>query len=103
MLAARAEGVPLQAEAVGDDEERGQRHRGGGDDRVEQAERGEWDRGDVVPEGPPEVAADGAERGAGQPDRVGNGPQVVAEQDHVRGGDGDVRSGAEGEPEVGGG
>ena len=102
-LAARARHdlVPLQPQAVGHDEDRGQRHGGRGDDRVEEAEGGERERGRVVAERPPEVAADGPERGAGKPDRVRDRPQVVAEQDQVGGGHRDVRAGPEGQPEVG--
>ena len=102
-MATRAEGVPLQAKAVGDDEERGQRHGHRGDHRVEEAERGERQGGGVVPERPAEVAADGAEGGAGEHDRVGDAPQVIAEQDQVRRADRDVGAGPEGQPEVGGG
>ena len=102
-LVGRAEGIPLQAEAVGHHEDRGQGHRGGGDDRVEQAERGQRDRRHVVAERPAEVDADRREGGARQPDRVGHAAQVVAEQDHVGGADRHVGAGAEGEPEVGGG
>jgi len=96
-LAGRAEGIPLQAEAVGHHEQRGQRHGGGGDDRIEVAERGERDRGRVVPERPREVEADGAEGRAGKPDRVGDRAQVIPQQDHVGRPDGDVGAGAEGE------
>ena len=42
-----------------------------------------------------------AERAAGQPDRVGRGPQVAADQGQVAGLDGDVGAGAHGQPEVG--
>jgi len=35
-----------QAQRVGDDGDAGERHRGAGDDRVEQPERGEWQRGE---------------------------------------------------------
>jgi len=99
----RAEGIPLQAKAVGDHEDRGQGHRGGREDRVQQAERGQRDRRHVVAERPGEVGPDRREGGARQPDRVGHAAQVVAEQDHVGGADRHVGAGAEGEPEVGGG
>jgi hypothetical protein len=98
----RSEGIPLQAKAVGHDEDRGQGHRGGGEDRVEQAKRGQRDRRHVVAESPPEVDADRREGCPGQPDRVGHAAQVIAEQDHVGGADRHVGAGAEGEPEVGG-
>jgi len=48
----RAEWIPLQAKAVADHENRRQRHRGGGEDRVEQAERGQRDRRHVIAERP---------------------------------------------------
>ena len=95
--------MPLQAQAAGHDEGRGQRHGRRGDDRVEEAERGERQRGGVVAERPGEVAADGPEGGAGERDRVGDASEVVAEQDQVRGADRDVGAGPEGQPEVGGG
>jgi hypothetical protein len=102
-IACPAKGIPLQAEAVGDHEGRGQGHRGGGDDRVKEAEGGQRDRRDVVPERPCEVAADGAEGGACEANRVGDGFEIIAEQDHIGGADRHVGPGAEGEPEVGGG
>ena len=44
---------------------------------------------------------DGPERAAREPDRIGDGPQVIAEQDQVGGADRDVRAGPEGQPEIG--
>src|SRR5580693_10570555 len=44
-----------QAEAVGYDEDRAERHRGGGDQRAEVAQGGQRDRGRVVAEGPEQV------------------------------------------------
>ena len=59
-----------QAQAVRDDEDARERHRGRGDDRVEQPGSGERDRGDVVGERPEQVALDRRERAAREPDRV---------------------------------
>ncbi len=53
---------PAQPQAVADDEERGAGHRGPGHHRVEHPGRSERDRGDVVGEGPEEVAP-GSSRG----------------------------------------
>jgi hypothetical protein len=55
-----APGIPgvsgtAQPQAVGDHEHRGQRHGGAGDHRVEQTERGQWQSGEVVGEGPEQV------------------------------------------------
>src|SRR5690348_12173777 len=63
-------GEAAQAEAVGDDEHRGERHGCAGDHRVEQACRGEGEGGDVVREGPEQVALDDAQGTPGQADRV---------------------------------
>src|SRR5689334_24491248 len=43
---------PPQPQAVGHDEDAGERHRGTGEHRVEQPGGGEGQRGDVVGEGP---------------------------------------------------
>src|SRR5690606_12043246 len=47
-----------QAEAVGNDRHRRERHRRGGDHRVEIAESGQGNGGDVVAERPEQVLAD---------------------------------------------
>ena len=57
--------------------------------------------GHVVGERPEQVALDGAQGGAGEPDGVGGGPQVAADQGEVGGLDGDVGAGAHGQAEVG--
>src|SRR5262249_37946331 len=49
-----------QPQAVADHEDRGERHRGAGDHRVEQAQRGQRQGGHVVGERPEQVALDGA-------------------------------------------
>ena len=93
--------IALEPQAVCHDEDRGQRHGRRCDDGVEEAERGEREGDGVVAERPREVAADGPEGGARELDRVRDGLQVVAEQDHVGGADRDVGTGSEGQPEVG--
>ena len=50
---------------------------------VEQAERGQRQRGHVVREGPEQVALDRGERAPGQPDCVGRHAQVTAHQRQV--------------------
>src|ERR1019366_6840652 len=45
-----------QPQAVGHDEHRAERNGGGGDQRVEKAERGQRDGGGVIGEGPEQVA-----------------------------------------------
>ena len=90
----------LDAEAVVDDEDGGQGHRGGGDEGVQEPGSSDRDRGDVVSEGPAEVGADGAEGLAGDRDRIRDDVDVVADEDDVRGFEGDVGAGHEREPEV---
>ena len=58
LLARRVEAA--QPQRVRDDEHARERHRGRGDDRVQQAGDRERDRGDVVGERPEEVALDRA-------------------------------------------
>src|ERR1700683_1307897 len=55
-----------QAQAVGHDQDRGHGHRGGGDDRVEEAEGGQRHGRHVVAERPGQIALDRLEGGAGQ-------------------------------------
>jgi hypothetical protein len=95
--------VSLQPQAIGYNKDRGQCHGRRGDNRVEEAERGERQRRDVVAKRPHEIAADRPERGPRQPDRFRDRPQVVAEQDQVGGADRDIGPGSEGEPQVSGG
>ena len=76
-------------------------HRGGGDDRVQQAGDGERDRGDVVGEGPEEVALDRAQGPSREADRVGGGAQVAGDERQVGRLDRDVGAGADREAEVG--
>ncbi len=90
-----------QAQGVGDDREARQHHRQAGDDRVEQADRGERDRGDVVPERPGEVLLDRAQRGAAEADRVGRRAQVAGDEREVRGLDRHVGARPDRQPEVG--
>jgi hypothetical protein len=80
---------PAQAQAVGHHEHAGERHRRPGDQRVEQPERGQRQRGEVV-----QVALDRAQGAPGQPDRVHRGPQVAADQGEIAGFDGNVGAGA---------
>src|SRR5690242_773855 len=102
ILSSGARPEPTQAQAVPDDEDGGQGHGGRGHQRVGQAERGQRDGQHVVAEGPGQVGADGPERGPGQRDRVGDGAQVVAQQDHVGGDDRDVRARTQGQSQAGG-
>ena len=62
-----------EAEAVGDDEGARAGHGGAGHERAEQPGGGERQGGDVVGEGPEQVALDGAQRPAGESDGVGRG------------------------------
>ena len=61
---------PAQPQAVGDHEHGAERHRGGGDQRVEEPEGGQRDGGGVVAERPEQVALDRGQRPPGQRDRV---------------------------------
>ena len=80
-----------QSEGVRDDRHRAEGHRRGREDgveehavdRVEDAHR-DRDEDDVVGEGPEEVLADVAHRGARQGDRVDERPQVAAHEGHAR-------------------
>ena len=90
-----------QPQGVRHDEDARERHRGGGDDRVQQPGDGERDRGDVVGERPEEVALDRGERAAREPDRVGGRAQVAGDEREVGRLDRDVRAGADREAEVG--
>jgi uncharacterized membrane protein len=63
LVSGRAE--PAQPQAVGDHEHGTERHRGPGDQRAEEAERGQRDGEDVVGEGPEQVPFDGGQRAAG--------------------------------------
>ena len=92
-----------QPQRVEDDRDARERHREAGQQRVQQAGRRERDRGDVVAEGPAEVLADRAQRGAREPDRVGGAAQVAGDQRQVGGLDRDVGAGADRQPEVRGG
>ena len=69
-----------QAEAVADHEDAGEGHGGSGDRRVEQAERGQRDGGNVVGERPEQVALEGGQGPAGEPDGVDGGAEVTADQ-----------------------
>jgi hypothetical protein len=90
-----------QPQAVGDHEHARERHGRAGDHRVEEPGGGERERGDVVGEGPEQVALDRGEGAAGQADGVGGGAQVAADQGEVGCLDGDVGAGAHREAEVG--
>src|SRR3954454_12287711 len=92
-----------EPEAVCDDEDGREGHRGTGEQRVQQPGGGEREGGDVVGEGPEQVAADGAERGVGEPDCVRRGSQVSAHESEVAGGDRHVGAGTHGDAEIGGG
>jgi hypothetical protein len=65
MLFSRAYAEALEPKAVGHDEDGRQRHGRGGEDGVEEAERGQRDDRDVVAERPHEVHPDSPERGTG--------------------------------------
>jgi hypothetical protein len=93
--------VALQPEAVGDDEDRRQRHGGRGEDRVEVAERGERDGGGVVAEGPEQVLPHQAHGRAGDLDRGGDVEHVVADEDDIAGLFGHVGAGADRHADVG--
>src|SRR5256885_188523 len=56
-----------QPQAVAHHEDRGQRHRTPRDHRVEQPGRGQRQRGDVVGEGPEQIALDGPQGGPATP------------------------------------
>jgi hypothetical protein len=92
---------PAQAQRVADHRDAREDHRQAGDDGVEQADRGQRDRGDVVAEGPAEVLLDRAQRGAAEADGVGGGAQVAGDEREVGGLDGDVGAGADAQAEVG--
>ena len=66
-----------------------------------QASDRERDRGDVVGEGPEEVALDRAQRPAGEADRVRRRAQVARDEGDVAGFDRNVGAGADRDPEVG--
>ena len=90
-----------EPQGVGDDEEARARHRGARDERVEVARGGQRQGGDVVAEGPEEVALDGRERAPREADGVGAREQVARDERDVGGLDRDVGARADGEAEVG--
>ena len=72
-----------------------------GDHGVQEPEGGQRQGGDVVGEGPEQVALDGAQGAAGQADGVGGRAQVAPDQGDVAGLDGHVGAGAHGQAQVG--
>jgi len=84
-----------QTQAVGDDEHGTERHGRAGDHRVERPGRRQRNGGDVVGEGPEEVAPDDGQGPPGQPDRISGYPEVAADQGEISCLDGDVTAGAD--------
>ena len=63
--------------------------------------RGQWQRGDVVGEGPEQVALDRAQRAAAETQRIGRAAQVAAHDRQVARLDGDVGARSHGDADVG--
>src|SRR5258706_7643045 len=91
----------FEEKRIGNHRDRRQRHGGAGDYRIEHAERGERNAEHVVKKSEEQVLTDLAERRAGQPYRIGHAHQVVSHQRDVGRFDGDIRSRADGEADVG--
>ena len=90
-----------QAQAVGHHRDGAEGHRAAGDDRVEQAERGDRDRDDVVAERPDEVLLDRRERGPAERDGLGDLRDVAVQERDVARLDRDVGAGAHRDADVG--
>src|SRR6185503_7167646 len=90
-----------EPQGVGNDEETRARHRRARDERVEIPRGGERQGGDVVAEGPEEVALDGCERPPREADGIGACKQVARDECDVGGLDRDIGAGADGQAQVG--
>ena len=90
-----------ESSAVPDDERRRKGHGRTGDERIEESARSQRDSGNVVAEGPPQIAPDRPKGPAGQTDGGSHYAQVIPHNDEVGSIDGDVGARPHGEAEVG--
>ena len=80
----------IQQQRVSDDGDIRQRHRGSGDQGIEESERGERNRDHVIDESEEQILADRAHGRARKPDGRGDAMQAAADEDDVAGFFGDV-------------
>jgi hypothetical protein len=90
-----------QPETVEDHDQAGQSHGQRGDQWVEEAERGQWEGGDVVAHRPSEVLDDHPIGGSGHPHRSRHAAKVVSEEGDVAVVERRLRPTPDGAPDVG--